>query len=235
MTDLHTHPPMTMTRVHARAGWLLAAAIVVLALLAVGAAFDALPWDQPITDAVLDHRTESRNDIALSVSRLGSTPVVLAVAAGVALVAWRRCRPLAVAIVLLALARPLVEFGLKELVDRERPVGDRLVNGRGPSFPSGHPFAVAASWGFVPLVVALYTRRRWLWWASVFGAWTLIVLVAASRVWLGVHWASDVVGGVLVAVLGILGSERFITVLHERRGQPPCGQVTSPDAVREPR
>jgi undecaprenyl-diphosphatase len=225
---------MTLTRVHARAGWLLAIAAVLFALLAVGAAFDALPWDQPITDAVLDHRTDARNDIALTVSRLGSTPVVLTVAAVVALVAWRRCRPLAVAIVLLALARPLVEFGLKELVDRERPVGDRLVNGRGPSFPSGHPFAAAASWGFVPLVVALYTRRRWVWWASVIGAWTLILLVAASRVWLGVHWASDVVGGVLVAVLGILGSERFITLLHERRGLPPCGQGSpAPDPERQ--
>ena len=157
---------MTLARVHARAGWLLIVVAGVFALLALGAAFDSLPWDQPITDAVLDHRTESRNDIALAVSRLGSTPVVLAVAALVAGLAWRRCRPLAVAIVLLALARPLVEFGLKELVDRERPVGDRLVNGRGPSFPSGHPFATAASWGFVPLVVALYTRRRWVWWAT---------------------------------------------------------------------
>ena len=229
MTDLHLHPPMTLARVHARAGWLLVVVAGVFALLALGAAFEALPWDQPITDAVLDQRTEARNDIALAVSRLGSTPVVLAVAAVVAGLAWRRCRPLAVAIVLLALARPLVEFGFKELVDRDRPVGDRLVNGRGPSFPSGHPFATAASWGFVPLVVALYTRRRWVWWASVIGAWTLIVLVAASRVWLGVHWASDVVGGVLIAILGILGSERFITLLHDRRGQPPCGQGPGPD------
>jgi membrane-associated phospholipid phosphatase len=224
VTDLHTHPPMTLGRVHARAGWLLTTAAAAFALLAVGAAFEWLPWDQPITDLVLDHRTESRNDIALGVSRFGSTPVVLLVAALVAALAWQRCRPLAVAIVLLALARPLVEFGFKELVDRERPVGDRLVNGRGPSFPSGHPFAAAASWGFIPLVVALHTKRRWLWWASVIGAWTLIVLVAASRVWLGVHWASDVVGGVLIAVLGILGSERLIARLHERRGQPPCGQ-----------
>jgi membrane-associated phospholipid phosphatase len=236
VSDLHAHPPMTLTRVHARAGWLLTVALGLFALLAVGAAFDALPWVQPIHDAVLELRTSSRNDVALAVSRFGSTPVVLTVAAALALVAWPRCRSLAVAIVLLALARPLVEFGLKELVDRERPVGDRLVNGRGPSFPSGHPFAAAASWGFVPLVVALYTRRRRLWWASVVGAWTLIVLVAVSRVWLGVHWASDVVGGVLVAVLGILGSERFIAVLHDRRGQPPCGQasLTQPDLAARP-
>jgi undecaprenyl-diphosphatase len=214
---------MTLAGVHARAGWLLTGAAVVFGLLAIGAAREALPWDQPITDTVIELRTPVRDDVALAISRLGSTPVVLSLAAIAALIAWPRCRPLAIAIVVLALARPLVEFGFKELVDRDRPDGNRLVNGRGPSFPSGHPFAAAASWGFLPLVLALYTRRRWLWWASVIVACTVIALVAASRVWLGVHWASDVVGGVLLAMLGILGSERFIGLLHDRPGVPRCG------------
>ena len=103
----------------------------------------------------------------------------------------------------MALARPLAEAGLKELVGRERPAGDRLVRGRGYSFPSGHPLATAASWGMLPLVVALYTRRRVVWWAVAIGVWTLAVLVAVSRVWLGVHWTSDVVAGLALAVLGV--------------------------------
>jgi undecaprenyl-diphosphatase len=211
---------MTLTRLHDRVGWLLPSVALVFVLLAIGAAAEALPWDRPITEAAIDARTPDRNDFALSVSRYGSTPVVLAVAALASLAAWPRCRPLAVAIILLALARPLLEFVLKELVDRDRPVGNRLVPGRGKSFPSGHPFAAAASWGFVPLVVALYTRRRAVWWVSAIAAWGLVVFVGASRVWLGVHWASDVVGGILLAVLGVLGAERLIRVTH--RGEP-CG------------
>jgi undecaprenyl-diphosphatase len=211
---------MTLTRLHDRVGWLLPSVAMVFVLLAIGAAAEALPWDRPITEAAIDARTPDRNDVALSVSRYGSTPVVLAVAALASLAAWPKCRPLAVAIILLALARPLLEFVLKEVVGRDRPVGNRLVPGRGNSFPSGHPFAAAASWGFVPLVVALYTRRRAVWWASAIGAWGLVVLVGASRVWLGVHWASDVVGGILLAVLGVLGAERLIRVTH--RGEP-CG------------
>ena len=80
----------------------------------------------------------------------------------------------------------------------------------GHSFPSGHPLATAASWCMLPLVVALYTRRRVVWWSVAIGVWTLAVLVAVSRVWLGVHWASDVVAGLALAVLGIALVERLI-------------------------
>ena len=95
-------------------------------------------------------------------------------------------------------------------MSRDRPEGDRLVPGRGYSFPSGHPLATAASWGMLPLVAALYTRRRGLWWAVAIGVWTLATLVAVSRVWLGVHWASDVIAGLALAVLGVALVERFI-------------------------
>ena len=139
------------------------------------------------------------------VSFLGSTPVVLTVSAVAAILASRRCPRLAIAIVVIALARPLAEWTLKELVSRDRPIGDRMVRGEGYSFPSGHPLATAASWGVLPLVVALYTKRRLVWWAVAVGVWTMAVLVALSRVWLGVHWASDVVAGLVLAVLGVAG------------------------------
>ncbi|MET0325740.1 MAG: phosphatase PAP2 family protein [Ilumatobacteraceae bacterium] len=201
---------MTLCRVQRRAGWLLPAVAVVFAALAVGAAKGWLPWDDDIQRWTVEQRRAWRDTVAMRISWFGSTYVVLAVAAILAALAARRWPRLAVAIVVLTLARPLTEFLLKELVGRERPVGDRLVRGRGPSFPSGHPYAAAASWGMLPLVVAAYTRRRAVWWAAAIGAWTLIVLIAASRVWLGVHWASDVVGGVLLSVLGVYAAERLL-------------------------
>jgi undecaprenyl-diphosphatase len=214
--DLHLHPPMTLARVTSRHRWLLPAAAGAFLLLAVGALLGALPWDRPITDLAVDARRPWLDDIVRRISFLGSTKVVLTVAAVLALVSWRRCPRLAVAIVVIALARPLAEFALKELIARDRPAGDRMVDGTGYSFPSGHPLATAASWGLLPPVLALYTKRRALWWATALGVWTLAVLVAVSRVWLGVHWTSDVVAALVLTIIGVAGAERLIHLTHAR-------------------
>lgn len=210
---------MTMARVHARHAWILPVAIVLFALLALGAAFDALPWDKPLMNAVVDARAPWIETLALRVSFLGSNRLVLPLAAITALFAWRRCPRLALAIVVIVLARPLAEWGLKELIGRDRPVGARLVRGTGQSFPSGHPLATAASWGLIPLVAALYTRRRVVWWSIAIGVWALAVMVASSRVVLGVHWPSDVVGSLLLAVIGVAGAERFVEATHSYGGR----------------
>jgi membrane-associated phospholipid phosphatase len=211
---LHTHPPMTLRRVGDRHRWLLPAALTVFVMLGTGALLDALPWDRPVTNFLVNLRTPWLDEIVRQISFLGSTRVVILVAALAALASWKRCPRLALAIIIIALARPLIEFTFKEIVDRPRPVGDRLVPGNGPSFPSGHPLATAASWCLLPLVVALYTTRRWIWWAVSISVWSLAVLVAASRVWLGVHWTSDVVAALALAVLGVALAERFISATH---------------------
>jgi undecaprenyl-diphosphatase len=213
---------MTMARVHARHAWILPTAAVLFVLLAIGATFDALPWDKPIFNAVVDARTPWLEELARRASFFGSTPVVLAAAAIVALLAWQRCPRLALAIVVIVAVRPLFEWGLKELIGRDRPpVDTRLVTGTGQSFPSGHPLASAASWGVVPLVAALYTKRRVVWWSIAIGAWVLIVLVAASRVVLGVHWPTDVVGSLLLVVIGVAAAERFVEATHSFGGRGP--------------
>ena len=213
--ELHVDPPATLSRITARHRWVLPVALLVFLALGVGAVFNTLPWDEAITKWIVDDlRTPWLDALVKRVSFLGSTKVVLSVAAVAAALAWRRCPRLAIAIVVIAVARPLAEFALKELFSRDRPAGDRLVDGTGYSFPSGHPLATAASWCLLPLVLGLYTRRRVLWWAVTIGVWSLVVLVAASRVWLGVHWASDVVAALALAVLGVAGAERLIHVTH---------------------
>jgi len=218
--DRDHRSPYSMGEFHDRFPWVLPVGAIVVAVLAFCAAMDWLVWDQPITDWLVSHRSDSLNGIFKRISFFGSTKVVLPVAAVAALFAWRRCPRLALAIVVIALARPLIEHLLKELVDRPRPQGDQLVPGRGPSFPSGHPLATAASWGLVPLVVGLYTAKRWIWWVTAGIVWTLAVVVAFSRVWLGVHYTTDVVCSLLLAALGVLAAERFIEAVHG----PECGR-----------
>jgi undecaprenyl-diphosphatase len=216
--DLHRHPPATLRAVRERRPWLPPAAVGLIALLGLVLAIGggtALAWDRPITDAFVSLRSPGLDRFALWISRLGSTPVVLAGGAALVAIAARRCRSVALVMAVTVLARPPMEWLLKEVIERPRPSGARLVDGTGFSFPSGHVLATAATWGFVPVVAALYTRRRWIWWTLTGLTWTLIALVAWSRVWLGVHWASDVVAALALAFLGLSVAERSMERHHE--------------------
>ena len=237
--NLHTEPPLTMREVHAQARWILPVAATLFLIFAILALLDALPWDRPITNWIVDQRTPWLDDLAKAITRFGADQTVYVVAAICAVVAWPRCRPLAISIVALAFTRSLIVLGVKHLVARDRPPAAlQLVDPGGYSFPSGHPFATAASWCFIPLVLLLYTQRRWIWWASVFVVWTLAVLVGASRTYLGVHYATDVVGGLLLAMLFVAGSEVFIEFLHRHNAPPAlqCGatQGDLPKAGQQP-
>ena len=74
--------------------------------------------------------------------------------------------------------------------------------------------ATAVSWGMLPLVAALYTRKRVVWWSIAIGAWALIVAVAFSRVYLGVHWPTDVFASIVVAVIGLAYAEQMLHAAH---------------------
>jgi undecaprenyl-diphosphatase len=179
-----------------------------------------LTWDEPIARWVEAHRTALLDDVFHTFSRLGSTIPVLVVATAVGIAAWRRCRAVGVALIVATFSKPLVETVLKAVVDRDRPNFQRLVEGNGPSFPSGHVMAAMALWGMLPLVVSLYTRRRDVWWASVAVAATIIGGIAASRVYLGVHWYSDVVGGLLAGAIFLVGVQAVYDHQHRAHG---CG------------
>jgi membrane-associated phospholipid phosphatase len=230
--DLHRSPPLTFRQIRHRRPWLLPAALTVVVVLGAVAAVHGgglLVWDMPITDAFVSLRSPWIDRAALWASRLGSTPVVLiAGAAGVALAA-RRCHSVAIVMLVTVAARPPVEWLLKELVGRPRPAGARLVVGTGFSYPSGHVLAAAATWGFVPVIAGLYIHRRWVWWALTTLAWSVIALVAWSRVWLGVHWISDVVGSLAIALIALSAAETLIERRH-RPKQPPRARAP---AVRE--
>jgi undecaprenyl-diphosphatase len=178
-----------------------------------------LTWDAPIQRHVEANRTALLDDFFLTISRLGSQMVVLTMGTLLAAVTWRRCRAVATALLVATFARPCIEFIIKAVVDRDRPDLDRLVAGNGPSFPSGHVMASIALWGLLPLVVSLYSRSRRVWWAALWTSVALIVSIAASRVYLGVHWFSDVSMGMVVGSFFLLGVQAVLEREHQRH---PC-------------
>ncbi|MEO7836861.1 MAG: phosphatase PAP2 family protein, partial [Acidimicrobiales bacterium] len=165
--------------------------ILVFVSLAIGAAVDngsvLRTWDEPVTRFLMDLRSPGMDGIVKALSGLGGVTVVSLLFVLLLLLVWHECRSLALVLLVASVGRPLLEWSLKSLVDRPRPDLGRLVPGNGPSFPSGHVMAAIAIWGLLPPVVALVSGRRAAWWWSVAISATVILVVAFTRVYLGVH------------------------------------------------
>jgi undecaprenyl-diphosphatase len=223
---LHQHPPATASGFFSDRRALMAAIAGIFAFFALAAttanAWLLLRWDLPIQRYVEDHRTEGLDAFFLTMSRFGSTIVVLSLGALFVPLTWNRCRAVAIGVIAATLGRPLLEFVLKELVGRDRPNLEQMVNGTGFSFPSGHVMAAFALWGLLPLVVGLFTRSRLLWWTSVAVSAFLILSIAASRVYLGVHWASDIFAGLLLGSMFLVAVDLVVHHTHRATG---CGMA----------
>jgi membrane-associated phospholipid phosphatase len=120
-----------------------------------------------------------------------TVPVRIAVAG---FLAWRhRWWHLAAFAAAVVLSEVLIGL-LKGVYDRPRPPGS-LVATSGASFPSGH--AVAASVTVIAAVIALVPAgRRRAWWTAAAVAFS--ILMGLSRAYLGAHWLSDAVAGILL-------------------------------------
>ena len=106
-----------------------------------------------------------------------------------------------------ALALNLV---LKEIVQRPRPDGFRLISETGYSFPSGHSMISMAFFGLLVWMIWNYERDRHLRGFLCTVLSVVIVMVGVSRIYLGVHYASDVLAGFCVSTIWLAFYTRVI-------------------------
>jgi len=156
-------------------------------------------------DLWLAHRLQDADAAAFSealdwASRLAEMPLVAVVALGGALALWLVANRLGAMWLVAALVVSLSNRGVKFLVDRPRPAAD-LVDvsdkASGLSFPSGHVTTAVLVYGFIFYLAGLLIPVRLLRFLVQASCLVVVVLTALQRVYVGVHWPSDVLGGLL--------------------------------------
>ncbi|MEV8068629.1 phosphatase PAP2 family protein [Streptomyces sp. NPDC085995] len=177
------------------------AVFAVVGVVAAGGGGAPLPVDRGLLAWSLGHRPE----VALAVARgltatgTGAVPYALVVLAGVLLGRTPRLRALAAGLGVVCLAvGQMARYGLMELATRPRPPRlDWATAASGWSFPSGHTTTSALTAGLLIAATLLRGPRGRTALCVVAGCWG--ALVGLTRVYLGVHWFTDVIGGWLYA------------------------------------
>jgi undecaprenyl-diphosphatase len=178
--------------------------------------------DDRIVSWVRELRTEPLTAAFRTVTHLADGWFVAIVVAFTAAVLVARRRPaLGIAVVLASAGTAVITHTLKDLVGRDRPPPvTRLIEASGDALPSGHSAQAVACYGAIALVIAVTNANRLVRIAAVAGALTIALLVGVSRVYLGVHWPSDVVTGWIVG-LSWLASVAAVAWLLWRLDRPP--------------
>lgn len=180
-----------------------ALAVLLLVLVAVGWS-PLLSFDRDVAEAL--HRSAVTHPGFTHVNRIltdwvwdpWTMRVLTLVAVGVL---WRRReRFLALWVAGASLVAWGLQQGLKAAVDRPRPSWpDPVDSASFASFPSGHAMTATVTCGLLLWVLALHWRETWWGWGTITGAAVVSVLgVGWTRLYLGVHWPSDVLGGWLL-------------------------------------
>ena len=89
---------------------------------------------------------------------------------------------------------------LKNILQRPRPNEFRIIEETGFSFPSGHSMASMAFYGYLIYLIYKYVKNKYLKWTLIVLLSILICTIGISRIYLGVHYTSDVLGGFLISI-----------------------------------
>jgi undecaprenyl-diphosphatase len=154
--------------------------------------------DRPFTRAVVAHRAVALTRVFTVLTDIGGAAVLAPLTAALAaLLGWRTrsWRPVLLAVIAVGGIQALV-FSLKYLVGRPRPAADLAVQpALGFSFPSGHSTSSVVAFGALAWLTMAVVKRTFLR-AVVWAVAALLMAgIGASRIYLGVHYLTDVLGG----------------------------------------
>ena len=155
------------------------------------------------------------------VSDFGAPLTDIVIASVVALLLlWKRARSWLLALVLAVPGGALLNVIIKHLIHRHRPIfEDPIQTLTSYSFPSGHAMGSTLLYGILAAIVIAYVRDRRLCVLAVASAASVVAMICFSRIYLGLHYLSDVVAGFLAGVIWLGACLAAVAALYRPSAQ----------------
>jgi membrane-associated phospholipid phosphatase len=173
--------------------------------------------DLAIFDLIQEHTNERNTQIMANVTKLAKHQFL--VPANLSLIFYflfvRKRTWFSVRITAIALSSLGLMFLLKHLFKRKRPDMPLLFHARGLSFPSGHAIMSVTFYGLLIYIISQTVKNRPVRLSLIILLIALIILIGYSRVYLRVHYASDVAAGYIIGLAWLLISLDLLKGIEE--------------------
>ncbi|MEU1550608.1 phosphatase PAP2 family protein [Nocardia sp. NPDC005745] len=206
---------------------LVAAAVSVIVLTALVSVEHGRPLaiDQQWLQWTIAHRNPGLTAVAKAVSIVGGTLAMgIFATVGCVVLAWRRLWQGVLVVAAAALGASILVAGGKHLVGRSRPAPMyQLVIETNQSYPSGHTLGSTVVIGVLLIISLPYLRRRVIRVAAITAAVFAVTAIGLSRLYLGVHWPTDILAGWLLGGAWLLACRSILRMAppHRRNNQSP--------------
>ena len=204
--------------------WIIAFLCLIIVLMMLEDIFEneQLTLDMVVYRLViLNLRSEPVTAIMKVITNLSSVYVLIAITIGILLFVKNKTVGLCVArnLIITTLLNQL----LKYIIQRPRPDGYRLIAESGYSFPSGHSMVSMAFYGLIIYLIWKMVKNKKIKYISCGILGLLIPMIGFSRIYLGVHYASDVIGGFAISIIYLLlftNIARSVLQLEKEKNYP---------------
>lgn len=168
-------------------------------------------FDTNIYNAISLVKNDNVTHIFKVITQFGSAKVLIIIALASLVVVKNKKIGITICINLASVG--LLNQILKRIIQRPRPEGFRLVEESGYSFPSGHSMASMAFYGLIIYFILKTVKNKTAKISICVALSTLIFFIGISRIYLGVHYASDVLAGFLVSIAYLIAYVTYILKL----------------------
>lgn len=135
---------------------------------------------------------------------------------------FRNNRSTAYKIATISITSVVVMFLMKFFLQRERPLVPLIAKVHGYSFPSGHTFTSVTFYGIIAYIIYKNVKSKTLKWVLIGACIILIFLVGFSRVYLRLHYASDVIAAFCLGLIWLLLAKWFLVKTEAHTPTPPA-------------